>query len=434
MVRRVAKRLDPQSIPGPDDTTRVELANGIVVLARQNPHSLSVTVRGYLPAGALFVPDDKLGLADFAAEGLLRGTARRDFQTIYDSLESIGASLGYDGGTHTTGFGGRCLAEDLDLLLGLIAETLKEPTFPKEQVERLRAELLTGLALRAQDTREMASMVFDELVYRDHPYGRPEDGFPETVGAITRQDLVDFHAGHFGPRGMVVVVVGGLEPDKAVDQVRAALEDWENPGQPEPPALPDWQPLEERVNKRVDIPGKSQSDLIIGTAGPPRSAEDFIPASVGNNILGRFGLMGRVGDAVREKAGLAYYAYSGVAGGIGPGPWSVQAGVNPNKEERAAELIVAEIQRFVDEWVTEEELSDSQSNYIGSMPLSLESNGGVAQALLNIERHELGLDFYQRYPDLVRAVTREQVQAAAAHYLQPDRLALAVAGPTREDA
>jgi zinc protease len=112
----------------------------------------------------------------------------------------------------------------------------------------------------------------------------------------------------------------------------------------------------------------------------------------------------------------------------------VQAGVNPANEEQAAELIFAEIQRFVDELVEAEELSDSQSNFIGSMPLSMESNGGVAQALLNIERHELGLDFYRQYPDLVRAVTREQIRDAAAHYLQPARLALAVAGPTRPEA
>jgi zinc protease len=414
--------------------TRVVLENGVTVLARENPHSLSVTLRGYVAAGGLFVADEKLGLADFTAEALMRGTAAHDFQAIYDALESIGAGLGFNGGTHTTGFGGRALAEDLTGLLGLLAETLRRPTFPLQQVERLRAELLTGLALRAQDTKEMASMAFDEMVYHGHPYGRAEDGHPETIQAITREDLAEFHRKHYGPRGMVVVVVGGVAPDAAVEQVAAALGDWENAEQPEAPDLPEWQPLDERVQRRVELPGKSQSDLIIGTAGPPRGAEDYMAATVGNSVLGQFGLMGRVGDAVREQAGLAYYAYSSLSGGKGPGPWTVQAGVNPANEEQAAELIFAEIQRFVDELVEADELSDSQSNFIGSMPLSMESNGGVAQALLNIERHELGLDFYRQYPDLVRAVTREQIRDAAAHYLQPNRLALAVAGPTRPEA
>ena len=219
-----------------------------------------------------------------------------------------------------------------------------------------------------------------------------------------------------------------------VDQVSEALGEWHNPEQPEVPDLPAWEALPERVHQRVEILGKSQSDLVIGTAGPPRKAEDYMAAAVGNNIFGRFGMMGRIGDVVREQAGLAYYAFSNLGGGIGPSPWAVQAGVNPANEEKASKLIFKEIQRFVDELVTQEELSDSQSNFIGSMPLSLESNGGVAQALLNIERYDLGLDYYKGYPDLVRAVSREQILQAAAHYLQPDRLALASAGPSREES
>ena len=421
--------LSLSSIPGADDITRVVLENGIVVLARENPNSLSVNLRGYLHAGSLLDPDDKLGLADFVADGLMRGTARREFQAIYDALESVGANFGFSSGTHTASFGGKSLAEDLPLLLDILNEGLRTPVFPGDQVEKLRAQLLTGLALRAQDTRDMASLIFDDLVYRQHPYARPGEGHPETIGAITMDDLIQFHRSDYGPRGMVVAVVGGIRAEAAVVQVRAALEDWTNADQPPVPALPDWQPLPERVYRRKDIAGKSQSDLIVGTAGPPRLAADFMAANLGNSILGRFGLMGRIGDSVREKAGLAYYAYSNVAGGTGPGAWEVAAGVNPANEQKAIDLIFAELKRFTSELVDEEELSDSQSNYIGSMPLSLESNSGVADAMLNIERYDLGLDYYRQYPKMVQAVTREQVLATAARYLQVDRLAVAVAGP-----
>lgn len=422
------------SIPGADDITRVELANGVVVLARENANSKAVALRAIVSAGGLNDPDDKLGLADFTASMLMRGTARRDFQQIYDSLESIGASFGFNSGTHTTSFGGRSLAEDFGLLLQLARESLYEPVFPDEHVEKVRAQLLTGLALRAQDTRDMASLMFDELVYRQHPYARADEGHPHTVAAITRQDLVDFHKKHFGPAGMIVVVVGGIEANQAVEQVRAAFEDWRNPNQPPDVQLPPWQPLPSRAYRRVDVPGKSQSDLIVGTGGPLRTDPDYMAASLGNNILGRFGLMGRIGDSVREKAGLAYYAYSSVDGGVGPGPWLVAAGVNPDNEEKATELIFKEIERFTTELVTEEELSDSKSNYIGSVPLSLESNGGVAGALMSIERFNLGLDYYRQFPDEVNAVTREQVLAAAARYLHSSQLAVAVAGPERTEA
>jgi zinc protease len=181
--------------------------------------------------------------------------------------------------------------------------------------------------------------------------------------------------------------------------------------------------------RRLPIPGKSQADIILGTAGPARSALDFLAASLGNNILGQFGMMGRIGDVVREQAGLAYYAYSSLGGGLGPGPWSVAAGVDPVHIEQAVELIRSEIGRFVEGGVTESELSDSQANYIGRLPLSLESNAGVAAALINLERYALGLDYYRRYPDLISAITRQEVLEAARHYLHPDRLGIAVAGP-----
>jgi zinc protease len=192
--------------------------------------------------------------------------------------------------------------------------------------------------------------------------------------------------------------------------------------------------LEARVTKRHPIPGKSQSDLIIGTAGPARSEPDYMAANLGNNILGHFGLMGRVGDVVREQAGLAYYAYSSLGGGTGPGPWAVAAGVNPANEEKAADLIFKELAKFTDELVSEEELSDSQSNFIGSMPLSLETNGGVAEALLNVERHNLGLDYYRRFPDEIKAITREQIRGVAARYLTNDKMAVSIAGPNRTEA
>lgn len=416
------------SLPGPDDITRVELSNGIVVLARANFNSPSVFIHGYLPVGSLFEPDEKLGLASFTASALMRGTARRDFQGIYESLESVGAWLGIDGGAHSTGFTGRSLAEDLDMLLELFGETLRQPVFPPEQVERLRAQILTGLAIRAQDTGEMASLAFDQIVYEAHPYRRPEDGFPETVQSMTRQDLEQFHRTHYGPRGMVIVVVGGVEPSEAVEIVSRVLGDWENAQQPLPPDLPAVRPLQGRVRRQIHLVGKSQADLVMGAVGPPRSSPDFLAASLGNSVLGQFGMYGRIGESVRERSGLAYYAYSSLGGGLGPGPWFVSAGVDPANLEKAIDLVLAEITRFVEAGVSDGELEDSQAHYIGRLPLSLESNGGVAGALTNLERHKLGLDYYQRYAGLIAAISVEEVKQAARRYLHPERLAIAAAG------
>jgi zinc protease len=160
-----------------------------------------------------------------------------------------------------------------------------------------------------------------------------------------------------------------------------------------------------------------------------RRSPDFLAAALGNNILGQFGMMGRIGEAVREKAGLAYYAYSSLSGGMGPGPWAVSAGVDPQNVDQVIELARTEIARFAAEPVSVEELNDSKTNFIGRLPLALESNAGVAGALLNLERYDLGLDYYQRYTDLINAVTPVKVWRAAQRYLHPDRMGIAVAGP-----
>ena len=420
--------LESHSLPGPEDITRVTLDNGIVVLTRPNFNSPSIVIQGYLPAGGLLDPPDKLGLADFTALALTRGTERRSFQQIFYALESVGAGLGVDGGTHTAGFSGRSLAEDIDLLLEMLADVLRQPTFPPEQVERLRSQLLTGLAIRAQDTAAMASLAFDKLVYPNHPYSLPLDGYPETIQTIQRDDLVTFHQKKYGPQGMVLAIVGALEPQRAIDSVAEALGAWSNPHQVLTPDLPSTPVLSETVTQRVDIPGKSQADVVLGVSGPARRSPDFLAASLGNSVLGQFGLFGRIGEVLREQAGLAYYASSSLSGGIGPGPWLISAGVEPVKLEQAIALVISEIARFVTEPVSSEELSDSQANYIGRLPLSLESNAGVAGALLNLERYGLGLDYYQRYPALINAINPAEVLEAARRYLDPHRLAIAYAG------
>lgn len=417
------------TFPGPHDITRAELSNGIVVLARANFNSPSVVLSGYIQAGSLSDPRDKLGLADFTASMLMRGTAHRSFQQNYDLLESVGASLGFSGGTHTTSFGGRALVEDLDLILELLDECLQEPVFPPDYVERLRTQHLTGLAIRAQDTSEMASLTFDEIVYAGHPYSLPEEGFTETVRTIQREDLVNFHRHYYGPKGCVIVITGGVDPQKAVERVASRLENWRNPLQPEAVELPPLKPMETAVRRDIIISGKSQADIILGSSGPERKSPDFIPGSLGNSILGQFGMYGRIGESVREREGLAYYAYSSMNGGIGPGVWYAAAGVDPANIDKTIELLKKEIKRFTIELVEEEELEDCKSNYLGRLPLSLESNAGVAGGILYLERHNLGLDYYYRYPDLVRAVTRQEVLEVGRRYLNVDCLATAAAGP-----
>jgi zinc protease len=168
---------------------------------------------------------------------------------------------------------------------------------------------------------------------------------------------------------------------------------------------------------------------VLGVAGPPRKSPDYRAATLVNSILGQFGMMGRIGDEVREKRGLAYYAYSSVEGGYGPGSWSVSAGVNPSNVGQAIESISEEVRRIAQEVVTEEELSDNKSYFTGHLPLQLESNEGIAASLLNIASYDLELDHLLTVRDKINALTREDLLAAMQHYWKPDAFVVSVAGP-----
>lgn len=417
------------AMPGPDDITRETLPNGITILARANFNSPTLSIRGYLPSGSLFDPDEKLGLSYLTANSLMSGTQHYDFQSLYNEIESVAAKIGFSAGTLTSSFSAHSLSEDLNLVLGLLAECLRRPTFPEREFNRLKMQMLTGLAIRAQDTAAMASLLFDKTVFAGHPYERPDDGYFETVQAIEREDMANFYRRTFGPQGLTIAVVGAVEPQTAVDAIKAALGDWTNPEQEPLPEMPPLAPITQATREDLSIPGKSQADIVMGCQAPERLSADYLPLRIGNNILGEFGMMGRLGKSVREDSGLAYYVYSSYSASLGPGAWEMIAGVNPNNVDQAIDLMTAEVRRFVAEPVSADELDDSKSLFLGRLPLMLESNGGVAVSLLNMERFNLGLDYFIRYPDEILAVTADQIFEASRRYLDPDALTVTVAGP-----
>ncbi len=423
------KRKLALSLPGPDDIVRQVLPNGMTVLARENFSSPTVVVSGYLHAGAINVPREKIGLAGFTGDVLERGTHTRSFAQLYEEIESIAASFSINAGVQTTGFGAKGLVEHLPLLLDILNDVLRNPAFEKDQVEKARAEILTDIQERETDPQRMASLTFRALAYPEHhPYHWSQTGYRETIERITRDDLARFHATHFAPQDAVIVVVGAIKAKDAVKAVAAAFGDWQGsrPAQTDMPPAP---ALTERREQRLTIEDKAQSDLVLGWPGPARVDPDFVPCFVANTLFGVFGMYGRLGKIVRETNGLAYYVYSNIEGGKGPGPWRIIAGVNPANVDKTVALILQELQRLRETRVSKEELLDTQSYLTGSLPLQLETNAGVAHALLNIERHNLGLDYLQRYTDMIMAVTAPQVQDVAQRWLDPEHYALAIVDP-----
>jgi zinc protease len=419
------------SIPGPDSIARREYPNGMTVLVRENFTSPSVVVNGLLRVGAVDDPPDQAGLASFTADCLMRGTQRRTFQQIYEEIESIGASVDVGGGLNTAGFGAKSLAEDLPTVVDILADVIQHPSFPPAEVEKERGEILTDLEERVNDTRRMAGLTFRKLLYpAGHPYGRSSEGYTETIRALTRDVLESFYRTRYGSNGMIVCIVGAVKAEVAFETWERAFGSWrgvDNPSQRAP--LPTAPQVDDVRREFVAVSGKTQSDAILGFIGPARAEPEYLDAVLCNTILGVFGLMGRLGTNVRDRLGLAYYAYSRVEGGLGPGPWSLIAGVNPANVERAVEAMRAEVRRICAKAVSSRELADTKSFITGTLPLRLETNDGVAGIILDMELFKLGLDYLQRYRDLVYAVTPKRIQAVAKKYLDPDRYVLAIAGP-----
>jgi len=414
---------------GPHTIHRFTLSNGVTLLVQENHASPSVVVRGQLWAGAINDPIDLLGLSQFTATAITRGSQKHTFSEINELVEAVGADIYASAGRHLTLFGGKSLAEDFNFLVELLADVLLHPVFPPDELEKIQAQALIGLRELENSSRSQASKRFREQLFTpNHPYSRPANGTLETVPAISREAIASFYQTHYQPRQAIIVVVGDVVAKQTNDLFEQHLHTWQNEQVEDPAPIPFVAPVTGPSQEIHPMPGKSQSDMVLGFVGPARNAANFYPASVGNVILGQLGLGGRLGESVRETHGLAYYVQAGLGAGLGQGSWTVSAGVNGANVEKAIDLILTELRRFTQEPVSEQELSQTKSYMTGILPLQLARNEGIAGTLLHMERHNLGDDYIIRYPDIIKAVTATEILAAAQAYIAPENVTTAIAG------
>jgi zinc protease len=411
---------------------RATLSNGIAVLCSENRTHPSVVVRLSLRAGSILDVPQRAGLATLTASGLIRGTRQRTFAEINETIDSAGMSLGASAGRHLAGVSSRCLREDLDLAIELIAEVTRSPAYPEPEVEQLKAQVLTGLRQADDDTGSVADRQFREHLYPEgHPYRLRSHGYQDTVRELRAPDLATFHAERYGPAGAYVVVVGDVAFDEVLQKLERAFGDWQGAPVGEV-AVPDAPPPTPGQFE-VALAGKTQSDLVLGRPAIKRSHPDYHPLRMANLIFGRLGMMGRLGESVREARGLAYSVYSELDANAGAGPWAVRAGVNPANVDAALDGIKEEVHRLRDGGVTADELERGQRYSTGTLVLQLETNDGVAGVIQDLEFFNLGLDYIERYPQIVNGLTLDQVNDAVRRHIPPyEETVRVIAGPARE--
>jgi len=409
---------------------QLDLPGPITMIGQAQPDDPALSVRLRIPAGAINDPAGAEGVALLTSRLLMRGTARHDREQLSAVSDDLGASIGIDAGRLFLDVSIRCLREDLDTMVQLAAEVLQEPSFPEDELEKLRQEILTGIREADQDTRSTAERTMRSIIYPPpHVMGRRVSGTAESVKALTRADVVGFHERHYGQNGMVVAAVGGYASlDAIASCISRHFGGWKTNGIPSMGPLP-APARAASTRESSNLPGKTQTDITIGIPTIPRLHPDFYALDVANLILGRLGLMGRLGATVRDRDGLAYHVSSALEPGREQTLWTARAGVAPANVDRAIDSILEELSRIRDEGVTDQELEDAKSYLTGILPLALETNDGVTSTLLNIVNFDLGLDYLDRYVTIIRSLTSEQVRTAIATHVEPTIAAIAISGP-----
>ena len=408
---------------------RAALDNGLIAIARQNRAAKSIAIRLVLEAGSAFDPPGKEGTAALAADLLDRGAGSLTAEEIADYFDYLGVACECGARRDTLEVELRLLSQHLPGVLERLRVLVAEPTFPEEELRRKKGQALTSIAERDQDTAAVAEIALAEALFpAGHPYRSPRLGTRGSIERIERGDLAAFHRDHVGPRGAVISLAGDLDPPRAVDLVARLFGSWAGApaartGIPDPPA-----PGREIIVVRP-IEGKTQADIGLAFPGLRRLSPDLPAALVLNNILGEFALGGRLGKAIRDRAGLAYYVYSRFTAGLGAGPFAVRAGVAPEGVRKAIDLMRKTIEQLRRRGVTSAEMEDSRSSLAASIPRRMETNPESASVLADAEFYGQGIDYPERLPGLVREVTRAQAGEAAARYLTPGSHVLVVAGP-----
>ena len=409
--------------------TRAVLANGTVVIAKHSPATPAVTIHASIRAGSEFDPPLLAGVSHFVSKTIDRGSATRAAARIADEFEDRGVSLAITINRHAMWLICTCLVEDLHPTLGLLADVITHPVFPGEEVETKRGEITT-LIRQDEDSPAIvaAEGLMADLYGPSHPYGRRPRGSVDTVEKIDQAALRAFYAERFRPASLSLVLVGDIDAGRAIDAAAQAFGEWQGPA-PSPSTLSEGPPADRRRVRVVPMMNKAQVDIAYGFISLRRSDPEYYAYWLMNNILGQYAIGGRLGDRIREREGMAYYALGSLDANVIPGPLTIRAGVSPENVDRTVTAIDEELVSFAKDGPTEKEMAESRQYLIGSMPRTLETNLGIANYLQTEEFFGLGLDYDLRVPELLGGVTRDAVIAAARRTLDPARATIVIAGP-----
>jgi zinc protease len=411
---------------------RTELDTGAALLVLENHATPTLALRGSLRAGSYFEPRDKPGLARLTADMLARGTQRRTKLELAGDLEACGAELNFAADPFAVNIAGRALAKDMALLLDTLAEELREPTFPEDELAKLKQQTIAAIQEQQASTRARAYERLTQLLFDPaNPfYQHAGERLIESIAGVTVEDVRRFYAERYGGRSLILSVAGAIDTSEAQAQFRAAFGAFEGPASVEVEVADAGARATAAQHEVVLLKDKANVDVMLGTAAPlRRDAADYYAALLANSALGESTLSSRLGLQVRDREGLTYGIGSRFrAPSLAAGPWYIAVSVNPQNVTQAISSALQVLREYVAHGIREDELRDEKSAAIGSFKVALSTNAGLAEALWNAEFYRLGTDYVDRYPQLIEAVTIDEVNAAIRKYFRPEQLTVVIAG------
>jgi zinc protease len=382
--------------------------------------SLELRFRG----GASLDAPGKRGATNLMVGLLEEGSGDMDARAFAKATESLAASFRYSATDDAVRISARFLTENRDQAVALLRESLVNPRFDEQAVERVRAQVESNIRSDLKDPRDLAGMAFDRLTYGDHPYATSLNGTLDSVAALTRPDLVQAHQAALSRDRLFISAVGDITEEELKGLLDSLLMDLPATGAP----------LPEPAN--VNLPGgvkvvdfeTPQSVAMFAQPGIDRDDPDFFAAYILNHILGGGSFESRLMNEVREKRGLTYGVYSYLSDRDGAQLWMGSVSSANDRIAEAVEVIRSEWTRMREEGITEAELQDAKTYLTGAYPLRFDGNGPIADITVAMQMENLPTGYIANRNEMVEAVTLEDVNRVAQELLDPSRLTFVISG------
>lgn len=410
------------------DFQREILQNGVTVLATRNTAASTVSFMAYMNIGVACEPEALAGIENLTGSLLEEGSRRFSGEEIAQRIEEEGGFI--ESGSR--GVSATSLADGFPLLLEITADILRAPLFTKEAFDRARDETVSDLIADDDDLRGRAFRRLREMIYGKHPLHRPGDGYVRTVRKLTRAQIVEFYKKWYSPEKLIITVSGDVDPRESVNLIKKHFGSWRataTAAQPSPAPIP--APRAARVVDRVD---REQVHIAMGHTGVRRTNPDYYNLLVLDHVLGSgSGFTDRMSKKLRDEEGLAYGVSANITQSAGrePGFFVAYLSTEPKNAQYARESMLRELRKIQTHPPTDAEVRSAKDYLTGSFPFGIERNSSRAWALAQLERHQLGDDYYEKFTSRIENVTTAGVVRAAREYLFPNQCCVVEVGDVK---